>query len=185
MVSRFEGSVAIVEARGAHQDDPEAPIKKALIPVTGNENARRGAEVAITLAHALHAQVSTLSVIGRAARNRPQLRRETQAVTDEIKKIAKYLGTKIQTAIRTEDDPGTAILRMIERDKSDLVAMGVSRRPGDRLSFGDVADTLLEGLLLLLVGGAHLFGRGEGHFALGETPMRRVTLLAQVLQAGG
>jgi len=83
-------------------------------------------------------------VIGRAARNRPQLRRETQAVTDEIKKIAKYLGTKIQTAIRTEDDPGTAILRTIERDKSDLVAMGVSRRPGDRLSFGDVADTLLE-----------------------------------------
>jgi len=39
---------------------------------------------------------------------------------------------------------GAAILRASERDKSDLVAMGVSRRPGDRLSFGDVADTLLK-----------------------------------------
>jgi nucleotide-binding universal stress UspA family protein len=66
-----------------------------------------------------------------------------QAVTEEIKKVAKYLGAKITTAVRTDDNPGATILRAIERDKADLVAIGVSRRPGDRLSFGDVADTLL------------------------------------------
>ena len=71
------------------------------------------------------------------------MRREIQAVADEIKNVGKYLGAEIKTAVRTDDDPGTAILRGIERDKSDLVAMGVSRRPGDRLSFGDVADILL------------------------------------------
>ena len=144
LVSKFEGSLAIAIARSAHRDDPAASITKVLIPVTGNENARRGAEVAITLAHAQRAQVSTLSIIGRAARNRRQLRRETQAVADEIKKIAKYHETEIKTAVRTDDDAGTAILRSIERNKSDLVAIGVSRRPGDRLSFGDVADMLLK-----------------------------------------
>jgi nucleotide-binding universal stress UspA family protein len=143
LVSQFEGSVAIVDARGAHREDPTAPIGKVLIPVTGNENARRGAEVAITLAHALHAEVSTLSVVGKAAKNRRAVRREIQAVADEIKRVGKYLGAKIKTSVRTDDDAGTAILRASERDKSDLVAMGVSRRPGDRLSFGDIADTLL------------------------------------------
>src|SRR5436853_723525 len=106
LVSQFEGSIAVVVARGAHREAPAAPITKVLIPVTGNENARRGAEVAITLAHALHAQVSTLSIIGRAARNRRQLRRETQAVADEIKKIAEYLQTKIKTAVGIDNDAG-------------------------------------------------------------------------------
>ena len=72
------------------------------------------------------------------------MRREIQAIADEIKKIGKYLGAEIKTAVRTDDDPGIAILRSIERDKCDLVAMGVSRRPGEQLSFGDVADTLLK-----------------------------------------
>jgi nucleotide-binding universal stress UspA family protein len=143
LVSQFEGSVAIVDARGVHREDPAASMGKVLIPVTGNENARRGAEVAITLAHSLHADVSTLSVVGKAARNRRAVRREIQAVTDEIKRVGKYLGAKIKTSVRTDDDAGGAILRASERDKSDLVAMGVSRRPGDRLSFGDMADTLL------------------------------------------
>jgi nucleotide-binding universal stress UspA family protein len=144
LVSQFEGSVAIVDARGAHRENPTAPLGRILVPVTGNENARRGAEVAITLAHALDAEVATLSVVGKAARNRRQVRREIQAVADEIKKIANYLGAKLRTSVRTDDEAGAAILRASERDKSDLVAMGVSRRPGDRLSFGDVADTLLK-----------------------------------------
>jgi nucleotide-binding universal stress UspA family protein len=72
--------------------NPTAPLGRILVPVTGNENARRGAEVAITLAHALDAEVATLSVVGKAARNRRQVRREIQAVADEIKKIANYLG---------------------------------------------------------------------------------------------
>ena len=79
------------------------------------------------------------------------MRREIEAVTEEIKKIAKYLGAKIKTTIRTDDDAGAAILRAIERDKPELVAIGVSRRPGERLSFGDVADTLLRDATCSLV----------------------------------
>jgi Kef-type K+ transport system membrane component KefB/nucleotide-binding universal stress UspA family protein len=144
LISQFEGSIAIAEARGPHAEQPAGSIANILVPLTGNDNARRGAEVAITLAHALHAEVSTLSVIGRGAKNRARLRREVQAVTDETRKIAKYLEAEIKTAVRTEDDAAAAILRVIERDKPDLVAIGVSRRPGDRLSFGDVADTLVK-----------------------------------------
>jgi nucleotide-binding universal stress UspA family protein len=144
LVRNFEGSIAIAIARGSHRQDPAAPIDQFLVPVTGNENARRGAEVAITLAQAAHAPASTLSIVSRSAKNRQQVRRETEAVTDEIKKIATYLKAKIKSEIRTDDDAGDAILKAIKREKADLVAIGVSRRPGDQLSFGAVADTLLK-----------------------------------------
>ncbi|MFN2579464.1 MAG: universal stress protein, partial [Pyrinomonadaceae bacterium] len=45
---------------------------------------------------------------------------------------------------RTDADAGVAILQTIKRDKFDLVAIGVSRRPGEKLSFGAIADTLLK-----------------------------------------
>jgi len=144
LVRNFEGSIAIPVARGAHMDDASAPIDRILVPVTGNENARRGAEVAITLAQAAHAEASALSIISRSAKNRQQVRQEIKAVTAEIKKIAKYLDARIKSDIRTDDDAGEAILKAIKRDGAEFVAMGVSRRPGDRLSFGGVAEMLLK-----------------------------------------
>ncbi|MGB9369657.1 MAG: cation:proton antiporter [Xanthobacteraceae bacterium] len=144
LVRNFEGSIAIAVARGAHEADATTKIGRVLVPVTGNENARRGAEVAMTLAQAAHAQATTLSIISRSAKNRQQLRRETQAVTEEIKKTAAYLKAKIKSDVRTDDDAAGAILKAIKREKADLVAIGVSRRPGDRLSFGAVADVLLK-----------------------------------------
>jgi nucleotide-binding universal stress UspA family protein len=144
LVRNFEGSIAIALAREAHAEDAAARINNVLVPVTGNENARRGAEVAVTLAQAAHAQATMLSIISRSAKNRRQLRRETEAVADEIKKIAAYLKAKLKFDVRTDDDAADAILKAIKREKADLVAIGVSRRPGDRLSFGAVADVLLK-----------------------------------------
>ena len=144
LVRHFEGSLAIAVARGAHAEDPSARVSTVLVPVTGNENARRGAEVALTVTHAAHAQAIALSIISRSAKNRQQLRRETKAVADEIKKIAVYLKAKIKSDIRIDDDAAGAILKAAKREGADLVAMGGSRRPGERLSFGAVADVLLK-----------------------------------------
>ena len=144
LVSRFEGSIAVVVARGDHADDIAAPVEKILVPVTGNENARRGAEVAISLAKSTEAEAAALSIIEKAAKNKRQLRREADAVTEEIDRMAKYLKAKVTTTTRVDDDADAAILSAIRRGKFDLVTLGVSRRPGDQLSFGGVADTLLK-----------------------------------------
>jgi nucleotide-binding universal stress UspA family protein len=144
LVRNFEGSIAIVVARGGQEADAAAKIGKVLVPVSGNENARRGAEVALTIAQGAQAQATTLSIISRSAKNRQQLRRETEAVTEAIRKTAAYLKVKIKSDVRTEDDAADAILKAIKREKADLVAIGVSRRPGDQLSFGAVADVLLK-----------------------------------------
>jgi nucleotide-binding universal stress UspA family protein len=42
--------------------------------------------------------------------------------------------------------PEDSILRYANRARYDLVVMGVSRRPGEHLYFGEVAETLLQKL---------------------------------------
>ena len=144
LVRQFEGSIAIVEARGAHKDDPASQVTKILVPVTGNENSRRGAEIAITLAKSSGAEVSALSVISRNVKNKQSLRDEAKAVVDEIKRIAVQLGTKVKAPVRSDAAAQDAILQAVERGSFDLLVTGVSRRPGATLSFGDVAGVLLE-----------------------------------------
>jgi nucleotide-binding universal stress UspA family protein len=50
----------------------------------------------------------------------------------------------MKSAIRTDISAEDAILRQARRGKHDLIVLGVSRRPGKALSFGDVATALLE-----------------------------------------
>lgn len=145
LVRDFEGSIAIVAARGAHEKDPISSMLKILTPVTGNENSRRGAEIAVTLAKAADAEATALSVISRGARNRRQRQREADAIVDEVAQIAAHHATKLKTTVQIDVSAEDAILQTIERDNHNLIVMGVSRRPGDSLSFGDVAAALLTG----------------------------------------
>jgi nucleotide-binding universal stress UspA family protein len=143
LTAAFEGSIAIVAARGQHERDPTRPPKKILVPITGNENSLRGAEIAMAVAKSAGAEVVALSVISPEAKNKRRGRRETEAVAKEIKKVAGHYEARVTTAVRFDVSAVDAILQMIERGKHDLVAIGVSRRPGDVLSFGEVAHSLL------------------------------------------
>ncbi len=145
LVQEFEGSIAIAIARGAHEKDPVGSDLNILTPVTGNENSRRGAEIAVTLAKAANATATAVSVINRDARNKRQRRREADALVEEVKQIAAHHTAKVTTAVRIDVSVEEAILQTIERGEHDLVVMGASRRPGDALSFGDVATALLKG----------------------------------------
>jgi nucleotide-binding universal stress UspA family protein len=144
LVGKFEGSLAVVQARADLEQDAGAKISELLTPVTGNENSRRGAEVALTLAHAAAAKTTALSVTSPQARRQQQLRREARAIGEEIDHIAEQIKTDVRMITRTERAPEDAILRTVERGRHDLIVMGVSRRPGDALSFGNVADTLIK-----------------------------------------
>jgi Kef-type K+ transport system membrane component KefB/nucleotide-binding universal stress UspA family protein len=144
LVRDFEGSIAIVAARGDHAKDAIGTRLNILTPVTGNENSRRGAEIAVTLAKAADAEVAALSVISRAAKNKRQRRREADALAAEVVQIAEHHAAKVKTMVRIDVSAEDAILQSVERGKHDLIVMGVSRRPGDTLSFGDVAAALLK-----------------------------------------
>jgi Kef-type K+ transport system membrane component KefB/nucleotide-binding universal stress UspA family protein len=120
-----------------------------LVPVNGTDVSRRGAEVAITMARANKAPITVLYVAarnsgkGRRGRN-SRSRQHEEAILKDIVAIADGYNMSVRTAVLADRAADEAILREIERHKHNLVVLGVGRRPGDKLFFGDTAAALLE-----------------------------------------
>ena len=144
----FDGPLIIAAARDDLEKKPNSKFS-VLVPVNGTEPSRRAAEVAITLARATKAPVTVLYVAARTAGRRGMRRgirnrRNEEAILKDIVAIADGYNMSIRTAVVAEPAADEAILREIERRSHNLVVMGVGRRPGERLFFGDTAAALLE-----------------------------------------
>ena len=144
----FGGPLIIAATRDDLQKNPSSKLS-VLVPVNGTEPSRRAAEVAITLARATKAPVTVLYVAVRTASRRGMRRgirnrRNEEAILKDIVAIADGYNMSIRTAVVAEPAADEAILREIERRSHNLVVMGVGRRPGERLFFGDTAAALLE-----------------------------------------
>jgi Kef-type K+ transport system membrane component KefB/nucleotide-binding universal stress UspA family protein len=148
IAAEFEGSLAIATARGAHEKEPiESPLN-ILVAINGSEVSRRGAEVAIALAKAAKAPIMALSVAtagaGTARQRLSTAQRDDAEILKEITTLAKHYKMKIETGVRTDTTAEDAIMRQARRGGHNLIVLGVSRRPGEKLSFGPVAAALLE-----------------------------------------
>ena len=141
----FEGPLIVSAVRGDLQGKPDGKLG-ILVPVNGTEPSRRGAEVAITLARATKAEVTVLYVAVRPANRRtiPRSRRHEEAILKDIVAIADGYNISIRTAVVTERAADEAILAELKRRNHNLVVLGVGRRPGERLFFGDTAAALLD-----------------------------------------
>jgi Kef-type K+ transport system membrane component KefB/nucleotide-binding universal stress UspA family protein len=149
----FSGPLAIVVARGEHRQRPIDSGFKILVAVTGTDFARRGAEVAIALARSHEAPITALYVSdagrvaareGRSQRATATRRRE-EALLKDVVALADRYDTGVKTAMRVDVAADEAILREVVAGGYNLVVMGVSRRPGDVLFFGNVAAAVLAG----------------------------------------
>jgi len=144
----FDGPLIISAVRDDLEEKPEDKLS-ILVPVNGTEPSRRAAEVAITLARATKAPVTVLYVAVRTATRRGmrrgiRTRRHEEAILKDIVAIADGYNMSIRTAVVAERAADEAILSELERRNHNLVVMGVGRRPGDKLFFGDTASALLE-----------------------------------------
>jgi len=144
----FDGPLIISAVRDDLEEKPEDKLS-ILVPVNGTEPSRRAAEVAITLARATKAPVTVLYVAVRTATRRGmrrgiRTRRHEEAILKDIVTIADGYNMSIRTAVVAERAADEAILSELERRNHNLVVMGVGRRPGDKLFFGDTASALLE-----------------------------------------
>ncbi len=142
----FEGPLALAYARG--DGDVDGPLR-ILVPVTGTGVARRAAEVAFALARASGGRVTALYVSpsrqtgGRITDSLTGLLRSEEAILRDIAMLGDGSGATVRTAVRAGIAPDRAILRFVRAGRHDLIVMGVNRRPGESLSFGPVADTVL------------------------------------------
>jgi Kef-type K+ transport system membrane component KefB/nucleotide-binding universal stress UspA family protein len=147
---QFAGPLAVVDARGIHRQEPLDRRLRILVPFSGTDNSRRALELAASLARAAGGRVTALSVATRetsesAARGFLRFRaRETQElVLREAVSVAGEYDVSIRTAMTRSRAPEESILRYLGRARYDLVVMGVRRRPGERLYFGEMAEAIL------------------------------------------
>jgi len=146
VVGDFEGPLGIAIARGAHRRNPTRQLK-ILVPVSGNNVSRRAAEVAVMLARAQDVPLTFLYVAsGKRDRRRRSgaLHQHEQSSLKELVTWAERYDTQARIAVHTDIAPQDAILREIKQHHFDLVVMGVNRRPGEALFFGNVAGAIIE-----------------------------------------
>jgi nucleotide-binding universal stress UspA family protein len=148
MAIAFEGPLAIVMGQGEHLEQPDQCAFNILVPVAGTEVSRRAAEVAVALARACECPMTALYVANTGAnpkrRGGGRERRQEQAILKEIVQMADRYDVKVNTAVHSDVAPDEAILAQAKKGRHDLIVMGVQRRPGDKLFFGDTAAAVFE-----------------------------------------
>jgi nucleotide-binding universal stress UspA family protein len=148
MALAFSGPLAIVMGQGDHLKQPGRSRFNILLPVAGTDVSRRAAEVAVELARACDCPMTALYVANTGAaakrRGRARDRRHERAILKEIVQLADHYDVAVKTAVRADVAPDQAILAQAKQGGHDLIVMGVQRRPGDTLFFGDTAASVLE-----------------------------------------
>jgi Kef-type K+ transport system membrane component KefB/nucleotide-binding universal stress UspA family protein len=147
----FEGPIAVIDSHESKGKDIRERDSRILLPVNGTEVSRRAAEVALTLARASDAHVTALFVSRnassgssrKAALRKQATRRNEQAVLKDIATLAERYGVTVRSTTVSNASPDEAILREAKRGY-DLIVLGVSRRPGDTLYFGNTASSILD-----------------------------------------
>jgi nucleotide-binding universal stress UspA family protein len=149
VASGFEGPFAVSAAKAVHLEEPERSPLRILVPVNGTEVSRRAADMALAIARACDCPITALYVAAGAASNPRKrrgfrARRQEQAIMKDIVEMADHHDVPVRTAVRADVTPDKAILDELKSAKHDLIVMGVGRRPGDKLFFGDTAAAVFE-----------------------------------------
>ena len=140
VVNGFDGPLAVALVGGRLASGSE-PIRRILVPVNGTDVSRRAAETAFALARSGGSRVSALYVASGRAR---AIRRSEAAVLKDIAELADRYDARVRTALRVDVTAEEAILKEVKRGSYDLVVLGVTRRAGETLFFGNTAAAVLE-----------------------------------------
>jgi Kef-type K+ transport system membrane component KefB/nucleotide-binding universal stress UspA family protein len=144
LASGFDGPLVIADARDGLLNDPIGGKLSILVPVNGTEPSRRAAEVAFATARAARAPVTVLYVAPPANGGRKRSRGMADAMLKDIVALGESYDVDVKTAVRTEHTADEAVLKEVEKRKHNLIVMGVERRPGEKLFFGETATAILE-----------------------------------------
>lgn len=147
LVSGFASTVAIVVSREGRTPVTDNELR-ILIPISDTERSIRAVEFGCALARPSGAAVSVIYILEpNEAQQRPRFGREESghaAAFERIDEISAQTGVKITKTLQEGSSAEVAVLRHARRGRYNLLVVGVSRRAGERLSYGRIADTLLD-----------------------------------------
>jgi Kef-type K+ transport system membrane component KefB len=146
IVSDARAPVVIV--RNGHT---AAPFRRLLVPITGAQFSRLGANLAMHYARGFGAELTALYVRESASNllpliriGRHQLTTEGAEFVDEIGVLGREIGVHVDTRVDAGRHPENVILSVSEREKIDLLVMGVLFRSSEeRLFFGPKVREIL------------------------------------------
>jgi Kef-type K+ transport system membrane component KefB/nucleotide-binding universal stress UspA family protein len=141
LAAGFDGPIAIADVRDKLLEHPLHGKLAMLVPVNGTEMSRRAAEIAIAMARASKASLTALYV---TPGGKKRSRQYEEAILKDIVELAESYELELRTMVRADVATEEAILKELARGKHSLIVMGVGRRPGEKLFFGDTAAALLE-----------------------------------------
>jgi Kef-type K+ transport system membrane component KefB/nucleotide-binding universal stress UspA family protein len=148
----FGGATGVAVARGDYARAAREGSFRIIVPVTGTDYSRRGAEVAVAVAKGCKCDVTAMHV-SRPPDEAALLRRRARAdggraLLEDIRALGEREGVKVVPVSLSRRRQEQAILRQVRRGRHNLVVLGVKARPaaGDRLFVGQGTAALVERL---------------------------------------
>ncbi len=148
IIREFPGPVAVLLNPGGHDATRVPSLGKILVPMTGADYSRFGAEIAVAIAKGCGATITALHVSVPPTetdllRRPKQLRRPSSALLAEIVALGKREGVRVLTKVLIRSAKEDAILRQANVDGHQLIVIGTKAWSGEQLHFGQSAETLI------------------------------------------
>jgi Kef-type K+ transport system membrane component KefB len=147
IIREFDGYVALL--LHGPRDRGDGRCDKILVPITGADYSRFGAEVAVAIARGGGATITALHVATPPSETdilrRPQkLQRPARALLDDIEKLGEREGVHVVSRAIVGTAKDSAILRQAYRGGHQLIVLGTKAWSGEELHFGRSAAAIIE-----------------------------------------
>ncbi len=147
LVSAFASTVAIVVSREGRNTGCRQPAAH-IDPYQRYRTVDPRRRIRMRTGGSSGAAVSVIYILEPGeTQQRPRFGREETAhaaAFERVDEIAAQTGIKISKTLQEGNSAEVAVLRHARRGRYNLLVVGVSRRTGERLSYGRIADNLLD-----------------------------------------
>jgi Kef-type K+ transport system membrane component KefB/nucleotide-binding universal stress UspA family protein len=149
LVEEFPGPVAILVHGGTRTELPGGRLERILVPTTGADYSRFGAEVAVGIAKGCGATITAFHVAAPTAdtelmRRPEKLLRPARALLGDLVALGQREGVRVLTSTMVAAAKERAILRQAQRGRHQLIVLGTKAWAGDPLHFGQSAQAIIE-----------------------------------------
>lgn len=148
IVREFTGPVAILLNSTRRSAPSDAPCEKILVPTTGADYSRFGAEIAVAIAKGCGAAITALHVSAPPlesdlVRHPERFRRTSRTLLDDIVALGQREGVRVASKAMVGAAKESAILRQATLGAHQLMVIGTKAWSGDELHFGQSANVIL------------------------------------------
>lgn len=146
IVREFPGPIAILLTSGHGTSD--APLEKILVPTTGADYSRFGAEVAVAIAKGCGAAITALHVSvpspeNEVLRHPKTLLRTGRALLADIVALAERENVRVTSKSTVSPAKEAIILQQAKRGGHQLIVLGTKAWSGEHLHFGNSVDAII------------------------------------------